>query len=60
MRAVLSEAVAGDEGPNPIGTADAQIAAICASRRATLATRNTGDFEQAGIKLVKPWHESPP
>lgn len=41
----------------PITAADAQIAAICASRRATLATRNTSGFEATGIELVNPWNE---
>ncbi|MGP4019741.1 type II toxin-antitoxin system VapC family toxin [Saccharopolyspora sp. 5N708] len=40
----------------PISAADAQIAAICRARRATLATRNTKDFEETGIELVNPWH----
>lgn len=39
----------------PISTADAQIAAICASRQATLATRNTADFEATGISVLNPW-----
>ncbi len=39
----------------PISVADAQIAAICASRQATLATRNTRDFDATGIRLVNPW-----
>jgi len=39
----------------PIATADAQIAAICASRQATLATRNTTDFETTGVALLNPW-----
>jgi predicted nucleic acid-binding protein len=39
----------------PIAAADAQIAAICASRKATLATRNTGDFHATGITVVNPW-----
>ncbi|MGL5808808.1 MAG: type II toxin-antitoxin system VapC family toxin [Nocardioides sp.] len=39
----------------PIAAADAQIAAICDSRRATLATRNTGDFDGTGIGLINPW-----
>lgn len=39
----------------PITTADAQIASICASRRATLATRNTAEFEATGISLLDPW-----
>lgn len=40
----------------PISAADAQIAAICRARRATLATRNIKDFEEAGIELVNPWY----
>ncbi|MCI2420719.1 type II toxin-antitoxin system VapC family toxin [Saccharopolyspora sp. K220] len=40
----------------PISAADAQIAAICRARQATLATRNTKDFEETGIELVNPWH----
>jgi toxin FitB len=38
----------------PIGVADAQIAAICRDLGATLATRNTADFEETGIELVNP------
>jgi predicted nucleic acid-binding protein len=40
----------------PISVADAQIAAICRAHQATLATRNTKDFINTGIKLVDPWH----
>lgn len=48
--------VAGRErAGRPIATADAQIAAICAAQGATLATRNTGDFDGTGISLVNPW-----
>jgi hypothetical protein len=39
----------------PIGVADAQIAAICRDLGATLATRNTADFEETGIDLNNPW-----
>jgi hypothetical protein len=40
----------------PISQADAQIAAIVRSHPgATLATRNTKDFADCGIKLVNPW-----
>jgi hypothetical protein len=38
-----------------IGVADAQIAAICGDSGATLATRNTPDFEETGIELIDPW-----
>jgi toxin FitB len=39
----------------PIGMADAQIAAICRTADATLATRNTGDFGGTGVELIDPW-----
>jgi len=38
-----------------MGTADAQIAAICLANHATLATRNTRGFEETGIHLIDPW-----
>ena len=39
----------------PISTSDAQIAAICRVRNATLATRNTADFTGTGVDLINPW-----
>ena len=39
----------------PIDGFDAQIAAICRSQAATLATRNTKDFTETGIPLINPW-----
>ena len=40
----------------PIAQADAQIAAIARSRQgASLATRDTSDFESCGIALLNPW-----
>jgi toxin FitB len=39
----------------PIDEADARIAAICRVVDATLATRNTKDFAETGLKLVNPW-----
>jgi hypothetical protein len=39
----------------PISVADAQIAAICRKLGATLATRNTDDFQDTGIELLDPW-----
>lgn len=39
----------------PISHFDAQIAAIGLSVRAAIATRNTADFEDCGVRLVNPW-----
>lgn len=39
----------------PVSVQDAQIAAICSAHAATLATRNTRDFEETGIELINPW-----
>jgi predicted nucleic acid-binding protein len=44
-----------DRHGQPIDGFDAEIAAICRSRHATLATRNTKDFHQTGVELVDPW-----
>ena len=41
----------------PISQFDAQIAAIARSRGAALATRNTSDFEECGIRVIDPWQE---
>ncbi len=42
----------------PIGGLDAQIAAICAQHDATLATRNTADFDGIGLYLIDPWEQA--
>lgn len=39
----------------PISQADAQIAAICYTHGATIATRNFSDFEGCGISIINPW-----
>ncbi len=39
----------------PITLFDAQIAATAKANDATLATRNTGDFEDCGVRLINPW-----
>lgn len=39
----------------PISMADAQIAAICRSFDATLATRNVHDFAGTRVTVVDPW-----
>jgi predicted nucleic acid-binding protein len=48
-------ALAKGSSGRPIAQWDAQIAAIAHSRGATLATRNTADFEHCGIALLNPW-----
>lgn len=42
----------------PISAADAQIAAICRSHGAMLATRNSADFVATGIELSNPWADA--
>src|SRR5580765_3742742 len=39
----------------PMSEFDAQIAAIARAKSAAVATRNTGDFEGCGVRLVNPW-----
>jgi predicted nucleic acid-binding protein len=39
----------------PMSEFDAQIAAIARAKNAVIATRDTGDFEGCGVKLVNPW-----
>lgn len=39
----------------PISQFDCQIAAIARAHKASLATRNTADFEGCEIELVDPW-----
>ncbi|MDK4731646.1 type II toxin-antitoxin system VapC family toxin [Rhizobium sp. CNPSo 3490] len=41
----------------PISVQDAMIAAICLVNGATLATRNTRDFEGLDLKLVNPFED---
>ena len=39
----------------PINHADCQIAAIARSRGASVATRDTDDFDGSGIDIINPW-----
>jgi toxin FitB len=39
----------------PISQFDCQIAAIARLHDATLATRDTRDFEDCGLRLINPW-----
>ena len=40
---------------NPLPAIDSLLAATAAQSGFTLATRNTGHFEPAGISLINPW-----
>ncbi len=40
---------------HPIAVADAQIAAIAASRQFTVATRDQEPFKAAGVPVINPW-----
>jgi predicted nucleic acid-binding protein len=50
-RVAASRKLAGQ----PISQFDAMIAAIAESRGATLATRNSKDFNDCGVELINPW-----
>lgn len=54
-RAYAEIAAARRRARRPIATIDAQIAAIVRASGATLATRNTSDFDGCGIEVVDPW-----
>jgi predicted nucleic acid-binding protein len=57
-RAFAEIAAARRGAGRPMSLADAQIAAIAASRGARLATRNVGDFDLCGVDIVDPWRAS--
>ena len=44
---------------HPIAVADAQIAAIAASRQFSVATRDEAPFRAAGVPVVNPWTATP-
>lgn len=46
-----------DAAGRPISQSDGMIAAIARCRRASLATRNTGDFDRCGIHIINPWSD---
>ncbi|HKR97906.1 MAG TPA: type II toxin-antitoxin system VapC family toxin [Candidatus Dormibacteraeota bacterium] len=39
----------------PISALDAQIASICRSHEASIATRNVRDFSDTGVEIIDPW-----
>jgi len=42
----------------PISQFDCQIAAIARAHRASVATRNTGDYEGCGVAVIDPWEQA--
>jgi predicted nucleic acid-binding protein len=50
--------VVRERASRPISAADAQIAAICRSHGALLATRNVDDFADTGVATVNPWDDA--
>ncbi|CAN5210630.1 type II toxin-antitoxin system VapC family toxin [soil metagenome] len=46
---------ARESSGHALSMADGQIAAVCLTNGAALATRNTRDFEELGIDLIDPW-----
>jgi hypothetical protein len=48
---------AGRRRGRPMSALDVQIAAICRQHDATLATRNTTDFEAIKLPVVNPWSD---
>ena len=55
--AVVYAAIAAERraAGRPISQFDCQIAAIARARGASVATRNAGDFEGCGIRVIDPW-----
>lgn len=51
-------ASAREQAGAPIDGFDAQIASICRTYQATLATRNLKDFEDIGIDIIDPWAQT--
>jgi len=42
-----------------VAAQDTQIAAIARSHRMAVATRDSGDFDNAGVPLINPWEPAP-
>jgi len=42
----------------PISQFDCQIAAIARANGASVATRNTGDYEGCGVPVIDPWEQT--
>jgi len=54
-RAYAAIAAARRAAGRPISQFDCQIVAIARTHEATMATRNTSDYEGCGVELIAPW-----
>lgn len=52
-----TEAASAEQKGLSVSMADTQIAAICITHNATLATRNIRDFENFPLALINPWQD---
>lgn len=57
-RAYAEIRAARDRSGQPIGTRDCMIAAIARVNGASVATRDTGGFENCGVEIINPWETS--
>jgi toxin FitB len=48
-------AAARQKGGRPVDMRDTQIAGIALARKASIATRNVGHFEDVKVPIVNPW-----
>lgn len=52
-----TEAASAEQKGLSVSMADTQIAVICITHNATLATRNIRDFENFPLALINPWQD---
>lgn len=45
--------------PDPVSPRDAWIAAVARIHNLTVVTRNVGDFERTGVRIINPWEHRP-
>jgi len=54
----VARRVASPHGPDQAPQHDALIAGTALARGLTVVTRNTRDFERAGVEYVNPWSDT--
>jgi len=58
---IMTETTAASErraAGRPISQFDCQIAAIARAQGASVATRNTGDYDGCGVAVIDPWEQA--